>query len=186
MKAALHEREPHARIPLRAGWVVPSRLPRGPNGRALCRRCGTEVPAGSRTFCSGACVREWKIRTQPAYARRLVEQRDHGICAACGLDTEAAREMARRVSRRLGEMRGPLYAANASALEHHDFIQVPGLPRTSRSWWQADHIVPVAEGGGDCGLDNLRTLCSWCHGRESGALRKRLNAARRAAGAVSR
>ena len=26
-------------------------------------------------------------------------------------------------------------------------------------FWQADHKVAVAEGGGGCGLDNLRTLC---------------------------
>lgn len=47
------------------------------------------------------------------------------------------------------------------------------------SLWQADHIIAVAEGGGDCGMENLRTLCTWCHGVCSGALRKRLNAFRR-------
>lgn len=29
--------------------------------------------------------------------------------------------------------------------------------------WQADHIIPVVEGGGECTLDNLRTLCTGCH-----------------------
>ena len=29
--------------------------------------------------------------------------------------------------------------------------------------WDADHILPVKEGGGQCGLDNLRTLCIKCH-----------------------
>lgn len=29
--------------------------------------------------------------------------------------------------------------------------------------WQADHIKPVVEGGGECGIDNLRTLCTACH-----------------------
>lgn len=29
--------------------------------------------------------------------------------------------------------------------------------------WDADHIVPVTEGGGDHGLDNYRTLCHPCH-----------------------
>ena len=27
----------------------------------------------------------------------------------------------------------------------------------------ADHIKPVYEGGGSCGLDNIRTLCIACH-----------------------
>jgi 5-methylcytosine-specific restriction protein A len=48
-----------------------------------------------------------------------------------------------------------------------------------RALWQADHIIAVAEGGGDCGLENIRTLCTWCHGQCSGALRRRLNSYRR-------
>jgi 5-methylcytosine-specific restriction protein A len=32
-----------------------------------------------------------------------------------------------------------------------------------RSFWDADHVVPVTEGGGECDLSNLRTLCLWCH-----------------------
>mmetsp|Transcript_28592 Transcript_28592/g.42267 ORF Transcript_28592/g.42267 Transcript_28592/m.42267 type:complete len:137 (-) Transcript_28592:1140-1550(-) len=41
-------------------------------------------------------------------------------------------------------------------------------------FWQADHILAVAEGGGDAGLDNLRTLCSPCHQVETERLRGRL------------
>lgn len=29
--------------------------------------------------------------------------------------------------------------------------------------WNADHIVPVFRGGGACGMENLRTLCTPCH-----------------------
>lgn len=29
--------------------------------------------------------------------------------------------------------------------------------------WNADHIIPVYNGGGQCQLDNLRTLCVTCH-----------------------
>ena len=45
--------------------------------------------------------------------------------------------------------------------------------------WQADHIVPVIEGGGECTLDNLRTLCTSCHNAETAALRKRLAGSRK-------
>ena len=41
-------------------------------------------------------------------------------------------------------------------------------------FWQADHIKAVAEGGGGCGLDNLRTLCTPCHQVETERLRGRL------------
>lgn len=54
----------------------------------------------------------------------------------------------------------------------------PGWASVHR--WEADHIVPVSEGGGLCGLDGYRTLCKGrgtnnCHGHETGELRKRLN-----------
>lgn len=29
--------------------------------------------------------------------------------------------------------------------------------------WQADHIIPVAKGGGGCTISNLQTLCLHCH-----------------------
>lgn len=29
--------------------------------------------------------------------------------------------------------------------------------------WQADHIIPVHQGGGACTLDNFQTLCEDCH-----------------------
>lgn len=29
--------------------------------------------------------------------------------------------------------------------------------------WEADHILPVHQGGGACGLDNFQTLCKNCH-----------------------
>src|SRR5690606_22346474 len=60
------------------GRVDPHTLPRGPNGRALCRRCGTEVSGRRRTFCSDSCVHEWKLRTQGDYLREQVFQRDRG------------------------------------------------------------------------------------------------------------
>lgn len=46
--------------------------------------------------------------------------------------------------------------------------------------WQADHVNPVIEGGGECGLDNVQTLCTACHKQETAALRARMALARRA------
>lgn len=48
------------------------------------------------------------------------------------------------------------------------------------SWWEADHIIPVAEGGGQCGIENYRTLCVRCHRKVTRELRARLAAKRKA------
>lgn len=37
-------------------------------------------------------------------------------------------------------------------------------------FWQADHIQAVCEGGGECDLDNYRTLCTPCHMKVTGML----------------
>ena len=34
-------------------------------------------------------------------------------------------------------------------------------------FWEADHIVPVAEGGGEASLNNFQTLCVPCHARKT-------------------
>lgn len=133
---------------MRGGWVDRKTVPRGPNGRGLCRWCALEVPRRRFTFCSEFCVHEWKLRTQAAYLREQVLKRDRGICAGCGVDTI-------HVARNLCYSRG---TGRVSLLAHW------GLRKRSRkTLWDADHIVPVVEGGGECDLANIRTLCLRCH-----------------------
>jgi len=144
------------------GHADPADLPRGSGGRPLCRWCQLEVPAGRRTFCSAWCVHEWRLRTDPGYLREQVFERDKGICAMCGLDTAAEWRRLKRAppARRAGMLR--------------DW----GLKRLTRSsLWDADHIAPVAEGGGECDLSNIRTLCLRCHRKETAGLRERLRRA---------
>jgi 5-methylcytosine-specific restriction endonuclease McrA len=45
--------------------------------------------------------------------------------------------------------------------------------------WEADHIMPVSEGGGGCDLDGYRTLCIPCHKIETAQLAARRARARR-------
>lgn len=143
---------------MRGGHVNPGELPRGPGGRPLCRWCSLEVPKGRRTFCSEWCVNEWRLRTDPGYLREQVFARDGGVCALCGIDTVAEFNRIRRLR---GERR-------RLALKEWG---LRGMSRTSL--WDADHIVPVVEGGGECDLSNLRTLCLKCHREVTDALRKR-------------
>jgi 5-methylcytosine-specific restriction protein A len=134
------------------GRVSSKALPQGPGGRALCRRCQIEVPKGRRTFCSDACVHEWKLRSQPNYLREHVFQRDRGRCSACGLDTED-------LARRLRQMPKSQASRVLERLGMADCLD--------RSFWEAHHVKAVMEGGGSCGLENLRTLCVSCHRRWS-------------------
>ena len=147
------------------GRVQPSGLPKGDGGRALCRWCGLEVPASRRTFCSDWCVHEWKLRTDTGYLREKVFERDRGVCAACGLDCLAEWNRLRRLK------------WDRRAFEFQEW----GLkPRTRSSLWDADHITPVAEGGGECDLENLRTLCLRCHRNATSLLRVRIKERRNA------
>jgi 5-methylcytosine-specific restriction endonuclease McrA len=60
-----------------------------------------------------------------------------------------------------------------------------GLVRLDRkTLWDADHIVPVAEGGGECDLGNVRTLCLHCHRVVTATLRERLRRRREQAEAL--
>jgi 5-methylcytosine-specific restriction enzyme A len=140
------------------GWADRENLPKGPNGRNLCRWCDLEVPSRRHTFCSDWCVEEWRLRTDPGYLREKVLARDRGVCAACGVDCLAA-------FLHLKRLRGtPRLKAFTDW----------GLKAGSRqSLWDADHIVPVVEGGGECDLANIRTLCLKCHRSATSELRRR-------------
>jgi 5-methylcytosine-specific restriction enzyme A len=139
------------------GWVDRNSLPKGDNGRCLCRWCGLEVPSRRQTFCSDWCVEEWKLRTNPGHLRERVFERDRGICAICRVDCLSE-------ARRLKRLRG---AARLRA-------EADWKNNGRKSLWDADHIVPVAEGGGECDLANMRTLCLKCHRVHTAQLRERL------------
>ena len=140
------------------GLAVPSELLKGEEGRALCRWCSLEVPKGRRTFCSEWCVHEWRLRTDPGYLREKVFERDRGVCAECGIDCVAEWNRIRRLpsGKRLVALKQ--WGINA---------------RTRKSIWDADHILPVCEGGGECDVANLRTLCLRCHRSATAVLRSR-------------
>lgn len=40
-----------------------------------------------------------------------------------------------------------------------------------KSLWQADHVIEVADGGGECDLSNFVSLCINCHKRKTAETR---------------
>jgi 5-methylcytosine-specific restriction endonuclease McrA len=143
-------------------------------------------------------VDQHKVRTDPGHARRLVERRDRGVCATCGIDTARVTRILKRLRSRasfrqvldpqLGWVQVTPTPRDTIRLDWANFAlscwlatgrgRSIRLGHTGSHLWEMDHILPVAEGGGACGLDNLRTLCRPCHRRATGELRRRLNQAK--------
>ncbi len=137
------------------------RRPVGETGRPLCRWCELEIVARRRrTFCSEFCVHQWRLRSDPGYLREQVFLRDRGVCAICRANTVAVWAALKRSRGR----------ARAEGLRLYGMAAMGAR----RSLWEADHIRPVAEGGGECDLDNLRTLCLLCHREETRKLLRQL------------
>lgn len=130
--------------------------------KGQCTWCGQQVPKGSRTWCSDACVQEFKLRCCSQTQARHVLKRDAGICQECGRDTiEAESEFERRWAEEK-KNHGVFFSQYKDAMK--DLQTELGFARGS--WREVDHIVPVVLGGGLCGVDNLRLLCGKCHAKE--------------------
>jgi 5-methylcytosine-specific restriction protein A len=169
----------HARLPP---------LLKNDQGRPLCRWCKTEVKPPRRTFCSDECVEEYLIRSSPGHVRIKVLARDKGICSMCGVDAERINRIAKKLLNVMywnSERRTNYFNRYNAVAEKYpwalDKIKSPAYYAWSkvRSTWQADHIIPVAEGGGECGLENYRTLCTQCHKKVTKELHERLKKSRK-------
>jgi hypothetical protein len=155
------------------------------SGKPLCRACGLEVPLRPRSRLCDACFDTASVASSAAAARKKVEERDHGVCAECGMNTlyvtalcdpllaEACRWQEIGESERAAQLR----IIVISYLIELGFSQTV-VSTAIQKWsggirthlWEADHVVPVVHGGGGCGLDNLRTLCRVCHARATAQL----------------
>ena len=136
----------------------------------LCRWCDGPVTPPRLSWCSQECVNEYLIRSSASHIRHAVRTRDKGVCAICGLDT-------RELKKALQE-----FWASYGHTEFTKEARKAFGPWASAGWrghlWDADHIIPVTEGGGCCGLPGFRTLCIRCHKDETAALAGRRRDAR--------
>ncbi|KAK8694990.1 hypothetical protein V6N13_072533 [Hibiscus sabdariffa] len=112
-------------------------------------------------FCNIGCYEEYRLRTSNRFLRQELFQLEHGICTNCQLDChklvknlkplsfERRREYINKVA--------PNIASQKSLVD-----KLVSDPFEGNAW-HADHIVPVYRGGGECRLENMRTLCVACH-----------------------
>ena len=127
-----------------------------------CYFCNKKIPMWSdfNPFCSPKCTDEYHIRSSLKFLREKTLKRDKGICKHCGINCIKAEKLIHILKKENDEM------SIESLLK---FWQFDG----HRSYWEADHIDPVFKGGGQCGLENIQTLCIKCHKIKSKGERKK-------------
>ncbi|XP_034673278.1 DNA annealing helicase and endonuclease ZRANB3 isoform X2 [Vitis riparia] len=135
----------------------------------LCKLCQTPCKnSNAKTpdffedlFCSLGCYEEYRIRTSNRSLRQELFQIEHGICTSCQLDCHKLVQYIKPLSltgrREYIEKVAPRLAVRKNLLDK--LVNEP----TEGNAWHADHIVPVYQGGGECRLENMRTLCVACH-----------------------
>lgn len=138
------------------GKYLPAHLlPKNEEGLTCCRWCGKGVKPPRRTMCSPECVHELQLRTNGRYLRDCVYNRDKGVCKICNIDTKKTAKMALQLNTK----------------EREEYLKKFNISLKRKIWkrkhggglWDADHIIAVKDGGGQCGLENIRTLCIKCH-----------------------
>lgn len=130
------------------------------HNKGFCRWCGNPLSKGRRTTCD-ECAKHVQIWCGISVSSD-VHKRDKGVCSVCGMDTDY-----------LKKWFSLLWKKRPRDVPYKEIKKQFGPAYRYGKLWDADHIVPVIEGGGCCGLINYRTLCVLCHKKETYLLAKR-------------
>ncbi|ORC88620.1 putative SNF2 DNA repair protein [Trypanosoma theileri] len=113
-------------------------------------------------FCGGSCREAFYIKRSGFAVRRSVREADKGICSCCQVDCETLCALVAVATTR--KDRESIIDQMHPHMRHYPNLfnrivehPVPG------NVWNADHILPVSQGGGEASMDNLQTLCVACH-----------------------
>ncbi len=141
---------------------------RDADGKKLCLYCGRRLPKFKHRWCCHDHFRRGRLACSPGYMRAAVCQRDKGVCARCGRDTENLLLELRALSSKYG------WSQEGRRAYAWYVSRIYGFWAMRSPLWQMNHKQAVAEGGEIWGLENVETLCIPCHQEHTKMLRKRL------------
>ncbi|KAJ4908684.1 DNA annealing helicase and endonuclease ZRANB3 [Raphanus sativus] len=112
-------------------------------------------------FCDLECYEDYRTRTSSRYIRQELFQIEHGVCTNCNLDCH---QLVRYIKPLPLEKRREYINKVAPVLfSRKNLLETLVNDPAEGNAWHADHIIPVYRGGGECRLENMRTLCVACH-----------------------
>ncbi|XP_077223545.1 SNF2 domain-containing protein / helicase domain-containing protein / HNH endonuclease domain-containing protein isoform X3 [Tasmannia lanceolata] len=120
-------------------------------------------------FCNLSCFEEYRIRTSRRSLREALLQIEQGVCTRCELDCHKLVQCIRPLS--VARRREHIEKAAPKVASHKNLLDKLVYEPVEGNAWHADHIVPVYRGGGECRLENMRTLCVACHSEVTAAQR---------------
>jgi hypothetical protein len=136
-----------------------------------CSFCGGDLSIAARangvesTYCSRECAEHGRLKRGGWYASTQIRSQlfalEGGICRLCQIDAHSLYTRIKSLvpAERLNALCNAGWKLPKAAKSLERLLQDP----KEGDFWQADHIHAVAEGGGGCNIDNLRTLCVPCH-----------------------
>ncbi|XP_030531053.1 DNA annealing helicase and endonuclease ZRANB3 isoform X3 [Rhodamnia argentea] len=127
-------------------------------------------------FCNSGCYEEYRLRTSAGFLRQELFRIERGVCTNCQIDCHQLVKCLKPLSvenrRYYIKRQAPNLASRKKLVDK--LVNAP----TEGNAWHADHIVPVFRGGGECRLENMRTLCVACHFDVTAAQRAERHASR--------
>ncbi|XP_031490297.1 uncharacterized protein LOC116257565 isoform X4 [Nymphaea colorata] len=120
-------------------------------------------------FCGFNCFEEYRIRTSQRALREALFKVEGGVCTLCKLDCHKLVKCIRPLSIR--GRREFIHKTAPNLLNSKNLVNKLIFEPVEGNAWHADHVIPVYKGGGECRLENMRTLCVACHSKVTAAQR---------------
>ncbi|KAI5569019.1 hypothetical protein BDE02_12G050900 [Populus trichocarpa] len=120
-------------------------------------------------FCNLICCEEYRLRTSSRSLRQELFEIEHGVCTICQLDCHQLVRTIKPLS--LERRREYIEEVAPNVASQKKLLDKLANDPSEGNAWHADHIVPVYRGGGECKLENMRTLCVACHSNVTAAQR---------------